>query len=117
MDTYPDKFDVAFLCSGAPVTIQQTLACTRRGGRIIVTGMFLDPVAVDLLSVNMNELELIGSVVYDHADFRMAVEWIDAGRFDFRTLVTHSFPLDQAQRALTLLADRTDDVLKVLLTM
>jgi L-iditol 2-dehydrogenase len=114
---HPDKFDIAFLCSGAPVTIQQAFACTRRGGRVIVTGMFLDPVTVDLLSVNLNELELIGSVVYDHADFRMAVEWIDTGRFDFRKLVTHTFPLDHAQRALTLLAERTDDALKVLLTM
>jgi L-iditol 2-dehydrogenase len=114
---HPGKFDVAFLCSGAPVTIQQAFACTRRGGRIIVTGMFLEPVTVDLLSVNLNELELIGSVVYDHADFRTAVEWIDGGRFDFRKLVTHTFPLDQAQRALTLLANRTEDALKVLLTM
>jgi L-iditol 2-dehydrogenase len=113
---YPDQFDVAFLCSGAPVTIRQAFACTRRGGRIIVTGMFLEPVTVDLISVNLNELELVGSVVYDHEDFRMAVEWIDSGRFDFRKLVTHTFPLDQAQRALTLLAGRTEDAVKILLT-
>ncbi len=114
---YPDKFDVAFLCSGAPVTVGNALACTRRGGRIIVTGMFTDPVAVDLLAVNMTEIELIGSAVYDHEDFRRAVDWIDGGRFDFRKLVTHTFPLEKAQDALTLLADRREDAVKILLKM
>jgi L-iditol 2-dehydrogenase len=112
---YPDKFDIAFLCSGAPVTVRQALAYTRRGGRIIVTGMFVDPVAVDLLAVNMNEIELIGSAVYDHEDFRKAVEWIDSGRFAFRKLVTHTFPLEKAQDALALLADRKEDAVKILL--
>jgi len=91
------------------------LLCTRRGGRIIVTGMFLDPVGLDLTAVNLNELELVGSVVYDHQDFREAVEWIQAGRFEFRKLVTHILPLDMAQDALTLLTDRAEDAVKVLL--
>ena len=114
---YSGGFDIAFLCSGAPITVRQALACTRRGGRIIVTGMFLDPVAVDLLSVNLTELELIGSAVYDHEDFRRAVDWIDGGRFDFRKLVTHIFPLEKAQDALTLLAGRREDAVKILLKM
>jgi L-iditol 2-dehydrogenase len=79
--------------------------------------MFLDPVATDLLAVNMNELELIGSAVYDHEDFRRAVDWIDGGRFDFRKLVTHIFPLEKAQDALTLLAERREDAVEILLKM
>ena len=114
---YPGRFDIAFLCSGAPVTVRQAMGCVRRGGRIIVTGMFLDPVATDLLAVNLNELELIGSAVYDHEDFRRAVDWIDGGRFDFRKLVTHIFPLEKAQDALTVLAERREDAVKILLKM
>ncbi len=114
---HPDKFDVAFLCSGAPVTVRQALNCTRRGGRIIVTGMFLEPVALDLTVVNLNELEIVGAVVYDHEDFRQAVEWIESGRFDLRRLVTHTMPLERAQCALTLLADRKEDAVKILLEM
>lgn len=111
----PEHFDVTFLCSGAPITVRQAVAHTRRGGRIIVTGMFLDPVELDLTAVNLNELELVGSVVYDHWDFRQAVEWIDTGRFQFLKLVTHILPLDMVQDALTLVTDRTEDAVKVLL--
>jgi L-iditol 2-dehydrogenase len=115
MDAHPDKFDLAILCSGAPATVRQAIGSVRRAGRILVTGMFLEPVAVDLLSVNLNELELVGSVVYDREDFRMAVEWIEGGRFDFRRLITHTYPLAQAQRALTLLTERSEDAVKILL--
>jgi L-iditol 2-dehydrogenase len=112
---HPDRFDIAFLCSGAPVTVQQALAWTRRGGRIIVTGMFNRPVPIDLTAVNLNELELVGSVVYDHEDFGRAVRWIEEGRFDFRCLVTHVLPLARAQDGLQMLASRTEDAAKILL--
>lgn len=112
---YPDKFDTTFLCSGAPATVGQAVRLTRRGGRIIVTGLFLEPVSVDLTAVTLGELEVIGSQIYDHRDFRTAVDWIDAGRFDFRRLLTHVFPLERAQDALTILANRTEDAVKILL--
>jgi L-iditol 2-dehydrogenase len=112
---YPDKFDVTFLCSGAPATVGQAIRLTRRGGRIIVTGLFLEPVPVDLTAVTLGELEVLGSQIYDHRDFRAAVDWIDAGRLDFRRLLTHVLPLERAQDALTILANRTEDAVKILL--
>ena len=115
--TYPEKFDVTFLCSGAPATVGQAVRLTRRAGRIVVTGLLLEPVPMDLTAVTLGELEVVGSQIYDHRDFRTAVDWIDAGRFDFRKLVTHTFPLARAQDALTLLADRTEDAVKILLQM
>ncbi len=42
---------------------------------------------------------------------------IEGTRFDFRMFVTPAFPLEQAQRALTLRLDRTDNTLPILLTM
>jgi L-iditol 2-dehydrogenase len=115
--SYPEKFDVTFLCSGALDTVGQATRLTRRGGRIVVTGLFLEPVPMDLTAVTLGELEVVGSQIYDHQDFRTAVDWIDAGRFDFRRLVTHTFPLERAQDVLRLLADRTEDAVKILLMM
>ncbi|HEX7551337.1 MAG TPA: zinc-binding dehydrogenase, partial [Candidatus Methylomirabilis sp.] len=114
---HPEKFDVTFLCSGAPATVGQAVRLTRRAGRIVVTGLFLEPLPMDLTAVTLGELEVVGSQIYDHRDFRTAVDWIDDGRFDFRKLVTQTFPLAKAQDALTLLADRTDDAVKILLQM
>jgi len=114
---HPEKFDITFLCSGAPATVKQAFSLTRRAGRIIVTGMFLQPVPLELIAVNLYELEIVGSAVYRHADFQKAVEWIDSGRFDFRRLITHILPFERAQEALTLLSQHSEDVIKILLDM
>lgn len=113
----PDKFDITFLCSGAPKTVEQAFKLTQRGGRIVVIGMFLEPVPMELITVNLNELEIIGSAVYTHEDFKRALEWIDANRFDFKKLITHVLPLEKAEEALNLLAKHEENVIKILLDL
>jgi alcohol dehydrogenase len=49
-------------------------------------------------------------------DFPIAVEMIASGMIDVAPLLTHSFPFSRAQEAFTLFADRTDGVIKVILT-
>jgi L-iditol 2-dehydrogenase len=114
---YPQKFDVTFLCSGAAGTVKQGLQLTRRGGRIVVVGMFLEPVPIELTSISLNELEFIGSVVYDHDDFKKAVDWIDSGLFDFAKLITHIFPLEKAEVAMNFLINHEGDAIKILLDL
>ncbi len=112
---HPEKFDVTFLCSGAPATVGTAFRLTRRGGRIVVTGLFHAPVPTDLTAIALNEFDVSGSVIYDAQDFQTAVEWIDAGRCAFQKVITHVLPLAQAQTALSLLAQHTEDVAKILL--
>jgi L-iditol 2-dehydrogenase len=112
---YPDQFDITFLCSGAPKTVGQAFRLTQRGGRIVVIGMFLEPVPVELIAVNLNELEIIGSVVYNRNDFKKALEWIDSGRFDFGKLITHVLPIEKADDAMNLLIKHDENAIKILL--
>jgi 2-desacetyl-2-hydroxyethyl bacteriochlorophyllide A dehydrogenase len=115
LEEFPQKFDVAFLCSGAPKTVAQAFLLTRRGGRIVVTGLVLTPVPTDLTAVSLNEFEIIGSQVYGHEDFRKAVEWIESGTFAFEKLITHILPIEKAEYALNLLDQHKEDVAKILL--
>jgi L-iditol 2-dehydrogenase len=112
---HPLKFDVTFLCSSAPKTVTQAFLLTRRGGRIVVTGLFLMPVPTDLTAVSLSEFEIVGSVVYNHPDFKKAVEWIDAGTFGFGKLITHILSIEKTEHALNLLDQHEEDVAKVLL--
>ena len=112
---YPDKFDITFLCSGAPKTVEQAFRLTKRGGRIVVIGMFLEPVPIELIAVNLYEIEIIGSAVYNHSDFERALEWIDSGRFDFGRLITHVLPIDKANDAMNLLIKHDENPIKILL--
>ena len=109
------KFDIVFLCSGAPTTVQQALHLVRPGGKIVVVGMFLDAVPLDLLSVTLREIEIVGSVVYTHDDFQNALKWIDSGDTPFGRLITHTFPLEKAQEAMLQLMEHQENPLKILL--
>ena len=111
----PEKFDVTFLCSSAAVTVAQAFTLTRRGGRIVVTGLFHAPIPTDLNGISLNEFEVVGSVIYTHEDFKRAVEWVDTKGDMLRRVITHTLPLERAQEALELLADHPQDVGKILL--
>jgi threonine dehydrogenase-like Zn-dependent dehydrogenase len=63
-----------------------------------------------------NEGRLICSLGPTVDDFRAAVEMISNGVIAVAPLVTHTFPFSRAQEAFTLFADRTDGVIKVVLT-
>jgi threonine dehydrogenase-like Zn-dependent dehydrogenase len=48
-------------------------------------------------------------------DFPLAMRWIGEGRIDVRPLITHRFPLTEAQKAFETYRDRKDGSIKVLL--
>ena len=63
-----------------------------------------------------NEGRLICSLGPTVDDFRAAVDMISNGLIAVGPLVTHVFPFSRAQEAFTRFADRTDGVIKVVLT-
>ncbi|MBN1399792.1 MAG: alcohol dehydrogenase catalytic domain-containing protein [Anaerolineae bacterium] len=115
LEDHPDRFDIIFLTGGAAVTVGQALALARRGGRIVATAIFPRPVLMSLIELTLYELELIGTQIYTHEDFRDALAWLDAGASPFDRLVDHEFPLDQAQEAVEVLAERKVGAIKVVL--
>jgi len=112
-----EKFDVVMICGGAPVLVHQALALAAKGGRIVVTGLFAEPVSMELPQITLNELEFVGTVLYTHEDFQKAVYWLNEGKAAFEKIISHIFPLDQAQSAMKLVAERREDFMKVLLTV
>jgi len=112
---HPAGFGAVFLCNSADSTVKQSMTLAESGARIIVTGWYTDPVALDLTEITLRELEMVGSLAYDHDDFETALKWVDSGQIPFGKLISHVFPLEQAETALKLLSDRKDNPLKVLL--
>lgn len=53
-------------------------------------------------------------MIYTREDFKQAVDWLDTGEIPFEKIISHTFPLDQAQKAMDLVAQRQEDFMKVL---
>ena len=48
-------------------------------------------------------------------DFPLAMRWIAEGRIDLSALITHHYPLSEAQKAFETFRDRRDGALKVII--
>jgi 2-desacetyl-2-hydroxyethyl bacteriochlorophyllide A dehydrogenase len=107
--------DRAFEAAGLQVTLTQALHALRKGGVAVLVGLFEDPQPA--LPVNLfvqKEISLLGTQGY-HWDFQRAAALAGAGQVQLERLITHRFPLEQAQQAFEALADPHSGAVKVML--
>ena len=104
-------FDVVFEASGSPAGLDTTLRAAIAGGRVIQVGNLpagQSPVAANL--VMSKELLYQGSFRFNPDDYAIAVEEIVSGQIDLKPLMTHTFPLAEANRAFEVALDRSQSM-------
>ncbi|MFI6932522.1 L-idonate 5-dehydrogenase [Streptomyces sp. NPDC050287] len=115
-DGLPEEVDVVFEASGAPAALGPVLRATARGGTLVQVGNLPGTAAQAVLGdLVTREITWIGS-------YRFVDEIDDALRaladgLDVTPLITHRFPLDRAEEALTVAADPGSGSSKVMLRL
>jgi len=105
--------DVAFETAGTTVTCRNTLAVTRPGGVAVLVGLPPDPtVELDIVSAASKEIDIRGQFRYANC-YPIAVSLVAQGRVDLKPLVTHHFPLHEAERALVFADENKSRSMKV----
>jgi len=107
--------DVAIDAVGSPAAFDTTIGIVRRGGRVVVAGMYAgETVEVQLGTYWVRGLDVrFAGVCPVHAHWKPAMADVAAGRIDPSSLVSHRLPLDEAQRGYELFDRR--EATKVLL--
>jgi L-idonate 5-dehydrogenase len=98
-------FDVMFEASGSPQALSDGLATLRPRGILVQIGLGA-PGTIPLGQITAKEADLRGTFRF-HEEFGQAVEFIGGGRVDLAPLITHTFGVDEAQRAFDTANDRT----------
>jgi threonine dehydrogenase-like Zn-dependent dehydrogenase len=99
-------------CAGMQATFDQAVAMARGGGKIMLVGVYEQPLTWDPLPVIAKNLSLIGCL---GGNFPACIELLRSGKVDAKPLITHRFPLDHAAEAFrTQLQD--PGAIKVLIT-
>lgn len=108
--------DLVLECSGAPGTINQSLSMCCKGGKVVMLGVAKDGVteAIPLKYTTHNELTLYGSRANPNAG-RKIIEMIAGGRISVKEMVTHTFSLDEVDRAFDTFEKRLDGAMKVVI--
>lgn len=116
-DTGKRGVDAAVDCAARGESINQCLAAARNGGRVVVTGIPSE-VRVPLAFHVMRRKELaFYNVRRSNHESEAALRLLREQRQRFTPLLTHRFPLEEVQRAFTVLENYEDGVGKVLLKL
>ena len=106
------SFDVMLECSGNERALRDGLEVMRPRGVVVQLGMGGD-VSVPQNVIVAKELSICGSFRF-HAEFALAVKIINEARLDFSPVITHTYPMRDAQAAFELASDRKQ-AMKVLI--
>lgn len=110
--------DHTYECVGSRNSIDDAMRLTRGGGRVTLLGMSGIVKGMDWTSIFLNELELQGTYIFNHAEkfqgeswktFDVAIELMSSGKVDLSWMVTHKFQLDEYKRALKMVGSRAEN--------
>ncbi len=108
---------VVYECTGAAPAVEAGVAVVARGGRVVVVGLHKARVPIDLLSVSLEEKELVGTMAHVFgADFGHAVDLLEDGVHLWSEVAPHVLPLeDLVADALEPMAKGEPTPIKILL--
>jgi len=108
--------DLAIITAGAANILDQASACVRKRGEIGLVSMITEKIPFYSYAIVFNEQTIFGSMTYETRDFAKAADMINAG-LDLNGLVTQKYELTRTQDALTVLSEKKEKVVKVLVTL
>ena len=85
--------EIIYLATGVSAAFEEAVTLVAKGGQILVLGLGVEPVATDLLTVVLRELDIRGSYLgYD--EFPAALDYMAHDRMDLESLITHEILLE-----------------------
>ncbi|MEU8892333.1 alcohol dehydrogenase catalytic domain-containing protein [Streptomyces sp. NPDC048442] len=109
-------FDLVVETAGAPTTAAASCLLARRGGRVVLTGMFTPgAIGIDPVHLSLSQLEIRSVFGAPSAAWSDAVRAFGLGLLDPAPLITHEFPLERFAEAIALVGGGDPKTGKVLL--
>ncbi|SDK22460.1 zinc-dependent alcohol dehydrogenase [Streptomyces indicus] len=110
------RFDLVVETAGAPTTAASSCLLARRGGRVVLTGMFAaGATGIDPVHLSVSQLEIRSVFGASSAAWSEAVRAFGLGLLDPAPLITHEFPLERFAEAVALVGGGDPKTGKVLL--
>ncbi len=106
--------DIVFEAAGNARTAGDAVRIAKRGGRVVMIGLPPeDNFPYPLVHAMAREIDIF--TVFRYANvYPAAIALVAEGRVETKSLITHRFPLEQAENALQLSDSRADGVIKAM---
>jgi 2-desacetyl-2-hydroxyethyl bacteriochlorophyllide A dehydrogenase len=111
-DSAAPVIDFVFECSGDSMALDRAARLVKRGGKIVVVGISVEPLKIDPMLLISKELSIKGTTDYNE-EFGLAIDLLAQGRIIVDQLITSILPIEQFGQAFEML--RNKEAVKVLL--
>jgi len=114
-DTKGIGVNYAIESSGTQAGLDLAVKATCRNGKILMLSIAHHPLTVDLENLSLNDKDIITNRGESRANVGRAVSLLARGLVNLKPLITHGFPLDEYETALSVFRERKDGAIKVIL--
>ncbi len=105
-------YDAVIIAVGSPQAFTQGLQCLKPKGRLVLFSAIAGETPIDLFSVHLKELEIIGAC-NDQDRFDQAVGMLADPKLGMADIITHRFTIQEYQQAFDLAGSGHGRALKV----
>jgi L-iditol 2-dehydrogenase len=105
--------EVALDCAGTVDSVQQAVAMTKKGARVVVIGVTPGTVSLPISQMVLDEKDLLG-VRADPNTCEEAIPLIANGAVKIAPMISHVFSLIEFEKALKTFSERLDNAVKVI---
>lgn len=99
-------FDIIFEATGNSSSLPQGLEMVRKGGEMILSGIFEGRGEIPLTEFVRGSKRLIGNHAYEDATWIKVIDLLSKGKIPAHKLITHELPLSEGLEAFDLLKNR-----------
>ena len=107
--------DIVFECVGGERPLNLAIEVVRRGGSVVVVGVYEEPPRAAMISVQDKEILLAGALMYTWDDYHSAVDLVAGGAVRLGPLRTHHFPFGRWSDAYRALIESSGKTMKVMI--
>lgn len=106
--------DLVCEAAGVPQTITEAFKIVRRAGRVILYGIPGDTDHIDfpVTQIITNQIEVQGTVG-DVTVWKPLLEFVSNGRINLKDMITHRLPLSQIEQGFSLMQNRQENPVKI----
>lgn len=105
--------DMVIESSGTAGGAQQAIELVKKSGRVVLEGMYKEPVTVNLNKVVQFNIQMAGGKAEGESVIDRIVPLMEDGRLDVDSILTHEFSLDNINEAMDTYVNRVGGAIKV----
>jgi L-iditol 2-dehydrogenase len=107
--------DICIECIGVAKSVNDCFTYSKKGGTVVIVGIFGEKQLIHVFSVQDKELVVRGAMMYVRQDFEESVALIKQGKLNLEPLISAHFGLEAFDRAYQYISDKNNPVMKVMI--